>query len=364
MTVNAFRVRPGRPRAVSLIGTSLLVLVLAACGGATTTSAPPPAAAADGALYPPQPLPQRETVVVGQPYKLETFLAMLLAQEYGEFERENLDVQIETVPPNDGTVLLSQGRLDVVPTGTSAVNFNAVAGGARVRAVMPGSVPLTDSHEGLWLHREVLGDDGVFQPADLRGRTIATLGGPVGVNQAYMWQEFTQLDPAFRIADVAFERFSAADMAVAVVNGAVDGGIMVAPSWEALVDDPCCVDVGFSPPFGSSYYAFGPTLLDERPEVGQAFVRALARTTAAYLQGDYHADPRLAADTARVLDSTLERIQAEPAPTFSLNFPMPVEMNGISQEYLFEIGDVLSYPTALTAEQMFDTRFVDALRAG
>ncbi|WP_181781489.1 ABC transporter substrate-binding protein [Pseudonocardia pini] len=309
-------------------------------------------------------MPQREKVVVATSARLETFLAMMFAQRHGEFEKENLEVDIQIVPPNDSTILLTQGQLDVVATGTSAVNFNAMAAGAPLRGVFPGSVPLTESKEGLWVRKEVLGPDGVFQPADLKGRKIATLGGNVGVNQAYMWKVLKEQDPGFQLSDLKFERIAAADMSTAVTGGAVDGGVMISPSWEPLVDDGCCVNVGYSPPYGSSFYAFGPTLLDQRPAVGQAFVRALARTQQTYLQGNFHTDPQRAAEIAEVLQSTVERVQREPAPTFSTDWPMPTEMAGISQDYLFQVGGILSYEKPLTNDQIYDMRFVDNLRAG
>ncbi|MEU7811111.1 ABC transporter substrate-binding protein [Pseudonocardia sp. NPDC049154] len=343
-------------------GAVLLAAVLAACGG---TASPGAGTAADGGSgLDPQPLPQKEKVVVGTSARLETFLAMMFAQENGEFAKENLEVDIQIVPPNDSTILLTQGQLDVVATGTSAVNFNAMAAGAPLRGVFPGSVPLPESKEGLWLRKEVLGADGQFQPADLKGKRIATLGGNVGVNQAYMWKMLKEQDPTFQLSDLKFERIAAADMSSAVTGGAVDGGVMISPSWEPLVDDGCCVNVGYSPPYGSSFYAFGPALLDERPAVGQAFVRALARTQKEYLQGNFHADPAKAAETAKVLQSTVERVQREPAPTFSTSWPMPTEMADISQDYLFQVGGILSYEQPLTSEQIYDMRFIDNLNAG
>ena len=349
-------------RVLSGLVAVLLAAVLAACGGGSGTAGSGPVEGSSG--LDPQPLPQREKVVVGTSARLETFLAMMFAQEHGEFEKENLEVDIQIVPPNDSTILLTQGQLDVVATGTSAVNFNAMAAGAPLRGVFPGSVPLTESKEGLWVRKEVLGADGVFQPADLKGKKIATLGGNVGVNQAYMWKVLKEQDPTFTLADLKFERIAAADMSTAVTGGAVDGGVMISPSWEPLVDDGCCVNVGYSPPFGSSFYAFGPTLLDQRPVVGQAFVRALARTQQTYLQGNFHADPQKAAETAEVLQSTVERVQREPAPTFSTDWPMPTEMAAISQDYLFQVGGILSYEKPLTADQIYDMRFIDNLRAG
>ena len=62
----------------------------------------------------PQPLAQRTPIKFGIGGRVEINSAALLAKEFGEFERENLDVEISVQKPSDGLVLLSTGRTDVL----------------------------------------------------------------------------------------------------------------------------------------------------------------------------------------------------------------------------------------------------------
>src|SRR3954469_3566212 len=65
----------------------------------------------------PSPLQQRVTVKVAYSASIDAFLSLLLAKELGEFEKENLDIQLQQVPTTDGAVLLAQNQAQVQIAG-------------------------------------------------------------------------------------------------------------------------------------------------------------------------------------------------------------------------------------------------------
>src|SRR5262245_34710401 len=89
----------------SAAATETSAAATATSAAATETSAAAsnssaPAAGAVDALAP-KPLPERKKITVGMSGKIENYLPIFLADDYGEFEKENIDVEFTFAPPTD-----------------------------------------------------------------------------------------------------------------------------------------------------------------------------------------------------------------------------------------------------------------------
>ena len=325
----------------------------------TTVATTVPAELED--LYAPQPLAEETTLKIAISSRIESFLNLLLADAMGEFEKENITVEFEVVPTSDSTLLLSQGRVDAVPTSMSAGNFNLIGDGGLIRGVIPLHGEPEGSGQGFWVRTDALGGDG-FQPSDLEGQRVLTPSGPGSYSVAYFWDTVLR-EAGLSATDITWERIGVSDAPLALTSGAASAALVLTPFWQVVEDDGCCEFIGGYPQDPISFVAFGPNLLNDNPEAGQAFVRAVARTTVTYLQGDYHNDPEVSSVAAELLEQPLDVFQSQPSLVWSPDFAFDVANFDVVQDF-FRDADVLSYETPLTLDDIFDPRFIDALGDG
>src|SRR5699024_3574694 len=119
-----------------------------------------------------RPLAEKQKLTVTLPVRLEGFGQVLLAEHFGEFEKENLDVEIATMPGNEAITLLTTGRADAQLGGPSAAFFNARNSGADLVWAASNYIPSSESQQGLWLSDDLF-TDGEVDPDKLTDATIA-----------------------------------------------------------------------------------------------------------------------------------------------------------------------------------------------
>ncbi|WFR72611.1 hypothetical protein P9209_01070 [Prescottella defluvii] len=164
-----------------------------------------------------------------------------------------------------------------------------------------------------------------------------------------------------KLSDLNFQVMKPNEIALAMSNGAAQVAQVVSPGSALLAQDPCCqfVDVGY-PSSAVIGWVGSEDFLNGKPEAAMAFFRALARTQKEYLQGDYHANPEVGPKLASQMGVTSDRLAGLPNLLFDPNLNLG-EGNLGAQSYWRELG-LLNYSDNLTAEQVFDTRYVDVLR--
>lgn len=166
------------------------------------------------------------------------------------------------------------------------------------------------------------------------------------------------------IDDVDIKQFPSTDVSTALIQDAVEGG-WIQSNLAAQVEPTGAKFVqGVRKDAGSlqANFAFGPDLLEKRPEVGLAVLRAMARTIDKHLRGDYKRNPETVASVAKALEQTPEEVLNTP----SLEFDPELE---VVPEYFREVqavwhkigGRILSYDQELDPEKIIDTRFIDAI---
>jgi NitT/TauT family transport system substrate-binding protein len=347
-----------RLAAAAFAAVSVPILMLAGCAE-SPGPAPMPAQSLPTGLEP-QPLAETTHVVISVPFRtIENFTPLFLAEVLGEYEKENLDVEWRYAANADDLAALGQGQIQMMAMGASAFFFNAVDSGVNVRVVFPGMLN-NPGRDGLWVGNEIA-EQG---PEALRGATIASAVGPSSSSVLGMAAHLEQ--GGLSIKDVTVQAFPAADVSTALIQGAVEGA-WIQSNLGTQVEQAGAGQFVSGMPEGAgsvlANYAFGPDLLLERPEVGQAILRAIARTVTEHLSGDYKANRDTVEAIAAALDLTPEDVVATPSLEFDDSFRVIPEFFTEVQDVWHEIGDVLNYDGVLEPDEIIDTKYIDALNA-
>jgi ABC-type nitrate/sulfonate/bicarbonate transport system substrate-binding protein len=368
--------RRGSYRSRALLTALVLAVLATACGdgggdsgatdgdtGASTTLASD-GATSGGQTGPgtpePRPLDERVDATIVMGAAIEPFAAPLLADHFGEFERENLDVDVQVVPPTDGLVLLSRGEIDMQVVGIGGATLNARANDVDVRFVANTHYQTEDNHEGLWVRSDIFRPDGTPDPERVRGMQVAVgAQGVAAVSTVPLvrWLETMDLS----LSDVEPVPLQGADILTALEQGSVGAGYVLTPHWQLLEQDGCCELVTPTPPIAAGAYLFRGQTLDEDREVAAAIMRALMRTERTYLQGDYHADPEVLAALAEVLGQPADSIAAAPPLRFDPDLGFERDVLEEVQQAWLDAGGVLEYSDPLPVDELVDTSIVDEL---
>jgi NitT/TauT family transport system substrate-binding protein len=249
-----------------------------------------------------RPLPTRTPLRVAVPPEAgEEQAPVLLAHELGEFEDENLAVEIVERDLPAAMADLAAGRVDVVVGPLNGPFFDAVHDGTGARAVLGGAltrVPnrLTSPQTGLWLRRSAVPDDKDL--GDLQSQPVGVPGGVAGAALypvSHLVEQRNAATGNMSVVDVsgdeAAEQLESGELAAAWLDGA---------SWRSLAGDSGFELLATLPATESiDGTVFSRRLTAEDREVGLAYVRAVIRTINTDLSGDYQSDGDVVAALAR-----------------------------------------------------------------
>jgi NitT/TauT family transport system substrate-binding protein len=299
----------------------------------------------------PQPLPERTTLVVSAVANLEVFTPLYVADVFGEFEKENIEIEIALLPATEAVPALALGQVDVSAVGITPTLFNLVSEGVDIRIVYPG--PSSAEGDGLWMSTEWLDTESM----DGTIPRIVTPTGPGLLDvPVYAWLE----NQGYSREDIVLEHLPLSEIATALDQGIYDGAWLHSPTFLPFAENRSASLVSEYPDGQTGIgYAFGPRLLAEEPEVGEAFLRALLRAQVTYLAPGYKSDSQLMGALAQVLDRTPEQLQQTAELTFLTEFDTTLYDQG--QEVWLALGDILNYDRPLPASAFIDTGILDGM---
>jgi NitT/TauT family transport system substrate-binding protein len=290
------------------------------------------------------------------------FAPLYVAIEKGYFAEQGIEVMLETVTAGqDAMALAANSQLDAVVAGFSVALFNAVDRGLDIRVVgSMGTQPKQGRPTALMVRNDLLGGGQVKEMSDLNGRKIAIAGGN-GSTGAYLLA--TKLrDGGLTLNDVEIVNLAFADQVQAFKQGAIDAAIPPAPFTEQIRQDGSADYFGgpFTPGSSSVGIIYGPTLLNERADVGKRLMAALVKGSRA-IQGD-----AIKSDEHLAIFSKYTRIPAETlklmdpydfAPDLAPNIQSLTDM----QQVFIKEG-LLKLAAPLPPERWSDEAFVKAAR--
>jgi NitT/TauT family transport system substrate-binding protein len=311
-----------------------------------------------------RPLPARTPLRVAVPPQAgEEQAPVLLADELGEFEDENLAVELVPSDPAAAMADLAAGRVDVVVGPMGGPFFDAVHDGAGPRVVLGGVLSrapdrLRSAQTGLWLRRSAVPDD--TDLADLQSQPVGVpggVGGPALYPMSHVLEQRRAMTENTSVVDVsgdeAAEQLERGELAAAWLDGA---------SWLPIARDGGYALLATLPASESiDGTVFSRRLTTEDREVGQAYVRAVIRTINTSLTGDYQSDEDVVAALARATGLDEDAV----TDTRPLLFDWEVRSGTLSriEDVLITTGGV-SYESAQPREDLVDrTLAADAVAA-
>ncbi len=275
----------------------------------------------------------------------------------GEFERENLDVELVTGTfPPQAQLNVATGQTQLYVGGLSPGLFNGIeTGAADVRLVSAIGARSPDSGDGLYVRNDWLDSNGEVDPDKIPGMSWAVGGGETSPLSVFVQQWLSEY--GYVLEDVEMPDLGGPDMLLALERGAVDAAFLAAPAWQSEEVKECCTQVVEDPPTISNF-VFGTEFLEREPETAEAIVRALIRTNRTYLQSGYHDDPEVMAILAEALDAPEEQIAASPEYVFDPNLGINLDFVTEAQEIWIE-GGALDLEEPLELSRVVDTTVVE-----
>jgi NitT/TauT family transport system substrate-binding protein len=263
----------------------------------------------------PQPLEDKAEITFAIPTnKIATTYILSMAEALGEFDKENIDLTIETVPSVDALQLVADGKIDGFASSTSVGAFNAVAQGFDVRMIVGDGWQSPESKMGVWARKGL-------ETADFSGLKIASAVG-VGSSVNKPFQDYLATGDV-KLTDLTWETVGPEDTATALKKGAVDAAVLLDPFWLQLEDDP---DFEFVVPTAEpgdniGGVQVGPKLL-ERRDVALAFTRAYIRTINTYFKDEnWQDDDELMDAMSAELGLPAESLRAVPGQIYNWDIP-------------------------------------------
>lgn len=326
---------------------SLSVLVLAALAySCTSSNAPSP----DG----------RDHVrVVALPFL--SLMPFHIAAAEGYFDEQGLDVEFMMLGRNqDVMATLAQGDVDAMAGMLTLNELSLAASGARVRVVaaLTGPPPPTDAcaQVAVMIRGEHVASGASADPERIRrmrfdvnpfiplGYATDLFLGSMGLSLDDI--ETVDLTPvvaleAMRTGQIDVTTDSEPYLTMYAENGAV--------VWKSVYD--------LVPGYLHSVVMFGPTLLDERPEVGERFTTAVLKAIRQYRLGK---TPENLAIVEEATGLTTDQVTTACWPTPTEEARVDPEAFRGYQEWSVRRGLL---DRVLTGPELVDSRFIDSANA-
>ncbi|MEV6165348.1 ABC transporter substrate-binding protein [Streptomyces sp. NPDC052052] len=257
-----------------------------------------------------QPLTKKRKITVATGTLSAEYVAPLqVAVAKGEFAKEGLDVELKVLPTPDALPLLAKGEVDAQWAAPEAAVMNGIDGGFDIKWVAGNFSPDPTSKSGLWVR---LKDGETADRVEMAGRKMGTMIGKGSVIAYPM--DISLKKHGGGLDRISFQQLGSADVLTALQNGGVDSAWLLDPVWRKVDGDPKYAFLGGQPvgePLGG--LLFGPTLLNQDPDAGVAFLRAYIRTVNTYFAGDYKSDPAFVAELSKLLKADEATLRSTPS---------------------------------------------------
>jgi NitT/TauT family transport system substrate-binding protein len=336
----------------------VIILLVTAC---TPEATPTPAAITDiSTIEVIAPTPTFETyhlTIAAYPYLTEA--PYFIAQEEGYFAEQGLEVEfIRFEKSADVIPALIAGQLDVTTVLPNPALFNSIAGGANIRIVAgKGYVDTAGcSHVGLMVHPDVLASGSLDDPENWVGLKFSTDRGALVefAIDRYLIQNGISMD------QLAYVEMPITSRLEALQNGSIDIAAAGEP-WITRIRNAGAGEVWVSleEMIPDSQYAvvmYGPSILEEHPEIGVRFMTALLKAIAQYNEGKTERNIAIIAqytqmDPVEIEQSCWQSIRAD--GDINLQSLLDYQTWAIAEEYVTE---------PVTGEMLWDPAFVEAAR--
>jgi NitT/TauT family transport system substrate-binding protein len=294
-------------------------------------------------------------------FRLEFNSPVLLADSLGAFDEENIDFEFINLGFADAVPQLAQGEIDAAIGGIEASLFNAGNQDLGIKLVLGNYWPrdagnFDVAQTGLWCRSDAFSDP---EDPDFTEVEDLSIGSAVGKASAAIYYSVEMLErrtgEPFDASGLDVRQIPSSDMVTALENDAVDCGILLDPLWVELQDNPDYVLAATQTPgepLGGLF--FGPSLLEERPEVGVAFLRAIIRTINTYFAGDYHRNEETVQAIADAIGQPPESVTR--TPSLLMDWEIREGTTDRVQELFIDLGVITEFDTPVPEAKIVDRR--------
>lgn len=308
------------------------------------------------------PLEPPAAIVVALPARLEFAAPVLLADALGEFAEENLSVRFVDLPASDTMQQLADGQVDAALSAFEVGFFDAAHAGAGVEAVMGNYFPPEAGNydvpqTGLWCRRSAFSDPANPDPAESQDLRWAMATDKASVSFYYSIAELRK-----RVPDIDAGRIQAVvvpppEIPAALRSDAADCGVLLDPLWIDIADEDYVQIATQTPGEPLGFVQFGRNLLQERPGVGDAFVRAVIRTINTYLSGNYREDDSVMAALSEAIGQPVSSIARTPALVFDWELRSGTAVR--IQDVFIDVGAITAFDQPIAEGDLIDRSFSD-----
>lgn len=321
-----------------------LLVVALAC-------AAPVACSSSGAPAPGEPDHVRAIVM---PYL--TLMPFYIAQEEGYFAQQNLEVEfVRVARAQEVMASLGTGDVDVAASMLTANEINLIAAGLPIRmvAALGAHNPDRCVNIALVARRELAESGALDDPAKLRELVFDTDQLiPVGY-----WTDLVLQKYGLGLDDVRLANMPSPAAMAAMANGGIDVTLegepfitMLEATGDAVVWEPI---EPYAPGYVIAAVLLGPSLTEQRPEVGQRLTVALLQAIRQYALGK---TPRNVEIVAAATGLDREQIEASCWPYMPTDARIDTETLRGYQEWSLERGLI---DRVLEGHEMYDPAFIE-----
>jgi NitT/TauT family transport system substrate-binding protein len=309
----------------------------------------------------PKPLPSMTTVKMASAFKLEFNSPVLLADSLGEFAKENIKLELVNLSFADAAPQLASGQLDAAIGGIEIALFNAGNNNLPVKAVMgnyypPDAGDASIPQTGLWCRRDAFSTPDKPKLKEAEKLKWASSVGKGSVAVYYSVEQLRKKVPNFSVKNTEVAQVPSADMVTAMKNKAVDCGVLLDPIWLQVANDPAFFLAATQTPGEPlGIVAFGKNLLQDHPDVGVAFTRAVIRTINTSFNGDYHQNPTVLAEIAKVTNQPTANLTR--TPSLVMDWELRKDTATRIQELFIELGVITEFKKPVPESKIVDRSF-------
>jgi NitT/TauT family transport system substrate-binding protein len=205
---------------------------------------------------------------------------IIVANERGYFQHEGIELEpVVFASASQAIAPLARKEIDVAGGAISAALYNAVERGVDLKAVSDRSHTSAGIPYITVFVRKDLIDSGRFKTmADLKGMKFAIIARGIAVHALL---EAGLKSAGLKMSDVEIVYLDYPQQAMALKTGGIDATLMGEPFATSLVESGLGVRFmntdDFFPNYVVTVYIYGETMLKDRPQVGQRFMKALMR---------------------------------------------------------------------------------------
>lgn len=292
--------------------------------------------------------------VVDLPYV--AFTTLYIAQEEGYFAEQGLEVEFVKFPSVTQAIpLLVQGDIDVAAGSINASLVNAIAQNMNIRIV--AGRDYIDPGEGnmaLMVRKDLYDSGELDTVSEIKGKQVAM--GCIACIFDFAVSKILE-NAGLTLNDITVVRMTTQDTIAALENKALEAtaaGSLLMGQLKAL-DYAVTLEPFHEllPDFQVAFMIFGPSLLEDNPDVGKKFMVAYLKGVRQYAQGKTERNLEIA---QKYTGMDRETLLQSPWPPIYADGRINVEDVLAFEDWAYE-NDLID--KKVPSEQLIDTSFVD-----